>query len=134
MKALNTFHRICAQVIAAEGENKAAYALREASDIINESSSAMQLRYLQTLNSISAEKNSTIIFPFPMEFLAHFMRSSNKDGNGKQSRNGGGSSNVQQRRGGSRQTAESMKETTVPAVVPSCPSPATPSEEGDSEQ
>jgi len=61
-------------VIAAEGENKAARALKEASDIINESSSALQLRYLQTLNSISAEKNSTIIFPFPMEFLTYFTR------------------------------------------------------------
>ncbi len=32
-----------------------------------------QLRYLQTLNSISAEKNSTIIFPFPIELLSHFV-------------------------------------------------------------
>lgn len=62
------------QVIAAEGENKAARALKEASDIINESSSALQLRYLQTLNTISAEKNSTIIFPLPIEFLTHFMK------------------------------------------------------------
>jgi erythrocyte band 7 integral membrane protein len=62
------------QVIAAEGENKAARALKEASDIINESSSALQLRYLQTLNSISAEKNSTIIFPLPMELLTYFTR------------------------------------------------------------
>ena len=60
------------QVIAAEGENKAARALKDAADIINESSSALQLRYLQTLNTISAEKNSTIIFPVPMEFLQSF--------------------------------------------------------------
>lgn len=63
-----------AKVIAAEGENKAARALKEASDIINESSSALQLRYLQTLNTISAEKNSTIIFPLPIEFLTHFIK------------------------------------------------------------
>ena len=57
------------QVIAAEGEQKAARALKEASDVISESSLALQLRYLQTLNTISAEKNSTIIFPMPIEFL-----------------------------------------------------------------
>ncbi len=61
------------QVIAAEGENKAARALKDASDIINESPSALQLRYLQTLNTISAEKNSTIIFPLPIEFLSQFV-------------------------------------------------------------
>ncbi|ELU10940.1 hypothetical protein CAPTEDRAFT_172850 [Capitella teleta] len=63
-----------AKVIAAEGENKAAHALKEASEVMNESSSALQLRYLQTLNTISAEKNSTIIFPLPIEFLSHFCK------------------------------------------------------------
>jgi len=62
-----------AKVIAAEGEQKASRALREASEVISESSSALQLRYLQTLNSISAEKNSTIIFPLPIDLLTHFM-------------------------------------------------------------
>lgn len=71
-----------AKVIAAEGEQKASRALREASEVIAESSSALQLRYLQTLNSISAEKNSTIIFPLPIDLLSHFM-------------NGNGSSNGQ---------------------------------------
>jgi len=65
---------VVVKVIAAEGEQKASRALREASDIISESSSALQLRYLQTLNTISAEKNSTIIFPLPMEILQHFMK------------------------------------------------------------
>ena len=60
-----------AKFIAAEGEQKAAMALKEASDIISESPSALQLRYLQTLSTISAEKNSTIIFPVPMELLGH---------------------------------------------------------------
>ena len=64
----------CLQVIAAEGEQKSSRALKEASDIISESSSALQLRYLQTLNTISAEKNSTIIFPLPMEVLQYFIR------------------------------------------------------------
>jgi len=61
-----------AKVIAAEGEQKSSKALKEASDIIAQSPAALQLRYLQTLNSISAEKNSTIIFPLPMELLGAF--------------------------------------------------------------
>merc|ERR1712142_1149432 len=71
-----------AKVIAADGEQKAARALKEASETIAESSSALQLRYLQTLNSISAEKNSTIIFPLPIDLLTNFMNNGN--GNGKQ--------------------------------------------------
>jgi erythrocyte band 7 integral membrane protein len=63
-----------AKVIAAEGEHKASRALKDAADIINESSSALQLRYLQTLNQISAEKNSTIIFPMPIDLLKAFER------------------------------------------------------------
>ena len=59
-----------AKVIAAEGEQKASKALKEAADIISESPSALQLRYLQTLTSISAEKNSTIVFPLPIELLS----------------------------------------------------------------
>eukprot|EP00093_Oithona_nana_P000149 00149.XXX_1062_1608_1 [CDS] Oithona nana genome sequencing. len=62
-----------AKVIAAEGEQKASRALREAANVIAESSSALQLRYLQTLSSIAAEHNSTIIFPMPMNLLDHFM-------------------------------------------------------------
>jgi len=62
-----------AKVIAAEGEQKSSKALKEAADIIATSPAALQLRYLQTLNSISAEKNSTIIFPLPMEILGAFM-------------------------------------------------------------
>ncbi|XP_059092424.1 band 7 protein AGAP004871-like isoform X2 [Tigriopus californicus] len=68
-----------AKVIAAEGEQKASQALKEASIIISESSSALQLRYLQTLNSISAEKNSTIIFPLPIDFISHFLKDKGSD-------------------------------------------------------
>lgn len=64
----------CSQVIAAEGEMNASRALKEASLVIAESPSALQLRYLQTLNTIAAEKNSTIVFPLPMELLSNFMR------------------------------------------------------------
>ncbi|CAF0971567.1 unnamed protein product [Adineta steineri] len=58
-----------AKVIAAEGEQKASRQLKEAADVIAESPIALQLRYLQTLTHISAEKNSTIIFPIPVELL-----------------------------------------------------------------
>ncbi|CAF3024041.1 unnamed protein product [Rotaria socialis] len=58
-----------AKVIAAEGEQKASRQLKEAADVIAESPIALQLRYLQTLTQISAEKNSTIIFPVPIELL-----------------------------------------------------------------
>ncbi|CAF4998320.1 unnamed protein product [Rotaria sp. Silwood1] len=58
-----------ARIIAAEGEKKASRSLKEAADILNESPIALQLRYFQTLTHISAEKNSTIIFPIPIEFL-----------------------------------------------------------------
>ena len=63
-----------AKVIAAEGEQKASKALKEASDIISESPAALQLRYLQTLTNISAEKNSTIIFPLPMELMKNMVK------------------------------------------------------------
>ncbi|XP_076436463.1 mechanosensory protein 2-like isoform X4 [Babylonia areolata] len=63
-----------AKVIAAEGEQKASRALKEAAEIITESPAALQLRYLQTLNSISAEKNSTIIFPLPIDLMQGFMQ------------------------------------------------------------
>merc|ERR1712110_1275790 len=58
-----------AKVIAAEGEQKASKALKEASDILSDSPAALQLRYLQTLTNISAEKNSTIIFPLPIDMM-----------------------------------------------------------------
>jgi len=58
-----------AKVIEAEGEQKASKAIKEASDIISSSPAALQLRYLHTLTTIAAEKNSTIIFPLPMELV-----------------------------------------------------------------
>ena len=63
-----------AKVIAAEGEQKASIALRQAADVIHQSPVALQLRYLQTLNNIAAEKNSTIVFPIPIEMLSHFQK------------------------------------------------------------
>ncbi|XP_041437110.1 stomatin isoform X2 [Xenopus laevis] len=59
-----------AKVIAADGEMNASRSLKEAAQIMSESPAALQLRYLQTLSHISAEKNSTIIFPLPMDVLS----------------------------------------------------------------
>ena len=58
-----------AKVIAAEGEQRASRALKEAAEVIACSPAALQLRYLQTLNSIASERNSTIVFPVPMELF-----------------------------------------------------------------
>ena len=77
-----------AKVITAEGEHKASRALRHAAEVIMDSPAALQLRYLQTLNSISAENNSTIIFPVPMDLLSSFYTSkpasSSPVGNGEE--------------------------------------------------
>ncbi|WP_011582680.1 MULTISPECIES: slipin family protein [Chelativorans] len=59
-----------AKVINAEGEQQAAQKLLEAAEILSRQPEAMQLRYLSTLNVIAGEKNSTIVFPFPMEISA----------------------------------------------------------------
>ncbi|CAO1319818.1 unnamed protein product [Diamesa serratosioi] len=67
-----------AKVIAAEGEMKASRALKEAADVMADNPAALQLRYLQTLNSISAEKNSTIIFPIPIDLISAFMKVAKK--------------------------------------------------------
>jgi len=66
-----------AKVIAAEGEHKASRALRQAAEVIMDSPAALQLRYLQTLNSISAENNSTIVFPVPIDIMSNFMQINN---------------------------------------------------------
>lgn len=62
-----------AKIIAATGEQNAAVALADAAHVIAKEPGALQLRYLQTLNSIAAEKNSTIVFPLPMDFMSAFM-------------------------------------------------------------
>jgi regulator of protease activity HflC (stomatin/prohibitin superfamily) len=61
-----------AKIIHAEGEFSAAAQLREAATVIAEEPAALQLRYLQTLTEIAVEKNSTIIFPMPIDFLKAF--------------------------------------------------------------
>jgi regulator of protease activity HflC (stomatin/prohibitin superfamily) len=61
-----------AKVIHAEGEFQAAGKLTQAADIISQNPQALQLRFLGTLTEIAAEKNSTIIFPLPLDLLKAF--------------------------------------------------------------
>jgi regulator of protease activity HflC (stomatin/prohibitin superfamily) len=62
-----------AKVIAAEGEYQAAQRLAEAAQIMGKSPIALQLRYLQTLAEIATERNSTTLFPVPIELLEPFL-------------------------------------------------------------
>ena len=62
-----------AKVIHAEGEFQAAQKLSDAASIMAVNPAAIQLRYLQTLTEISVDKNSTIIFPVPMDLVKMFM-------------------------------------------------------------
>lgn len=63
-----------AKVIHADGEFQAATKLFEASQILGQNPQAIQLRYLQTLSSIAEEKNSTIVFPLPIDLLSTFLK------------------------------------------------------------
>ena len=62
-----------AKVIHADGEFQASTKLRDAAEVMAPHPVSVQLRYLQTLTEIATEKNSTIIFPVPMELLSYFM-------------------------------------------------------------
>jgi len=63
-----------AKVIHAEGEFEASRRLADAADVISRNPAALQLRYLQTLVEISAGKNSTTIFPIPIDTIAPFLK------------------------------------------------------------
>ncbi|HYM37524.1 MAG TPA: slipin family protein [Nitrospiraceae bacterium] len=67
-----------AKVIHAEGEFQAAQKLADAAGVIAQHPAALQLRYLQTLVEIAAEKNSTTIFPVPIDVLSALMKSFEK--------------------------------------------------------
>ncbi|MDO3376830.1 slipin family protein [Geoalkalibacter halelectricus] len=70
------------KVIHAEGEFQASQKLAEAASIISKETGALQLRFLQTLTEVSAEKNSTIIFPVPLDLLTPFLDKMKKDKEG----------------------------------------------------
>jgi regulator of protease activity HflC (stomatin/prohibitin superfamily) len=63
-----------AKVIHAEGELQASHKLVEAAKILAQQSQGLQLRYLQTLADIGTEKNTTIVFPLPMDMIAPFLK------------------------------------------------------------
>jgi regulator of protease activity HflC (stomatin/prohibitin superfamily) len=63
-----------AKVIHAEGEFTASQQLANAAAVIGSQPATLQLRYLQTLTEIAAEKNSTIVFPLPLDLLQGFLR------------------------------------------------------------
>ncbi len=62
-----------AKIIAAQGEYQAAEKLAQAAEVLQGQPQALQLRYLQTLVEIAAEKNSTTIFPVPIDMITAFM-------------------------------------------------------------
>ena len=62
-----------AKIIHAEGESQAAEKLAQAANVISVNPAALQLRFLQTLTEIATEKNSTTIFPVPIDLLKPFL-------------------------------------------------------------
>ncbi len=69
-----------AKIIHAEGELQASTQLAQAAKVIASEPSALQLRYLQTLTDISMEKNSTIVFPLPLDIIGPFMNMMQENG------------------------------------------------------
>jgi regulator of protease activity HflC (stomatin/prohibitin superfamily) len=89
-----------AKIIHAEGEFQASKQLAAAADVIAREPVTLQLRYLQTLTEISVEKNSTIIFPLPVDTLKLFMDTMAERTNGSAARSspaGGSSQHTTQR-------------------------------------
>ena len=68
-----------AKVIHAEGEFQAADKLLKAADVISKNSQALQLRFLGTVAEIATEKNSTIIFPLPIDLFKAYMKKQDQD-------------------------------------------------------
>jgi len=66
------------KVIHAEGEYQAAQRLADAANIMSQNPVSLQLRYLQTLAEIAGEKNSTTVFPIPIDILTPFMKALEK--------------------------------------------------------
>jgi regulator of protease activity HflC (stomatin/prohibitin superfamily) len=64
-----------AKVIHAEGEFQASTKLAEAAEVLARQPAAIQLRYLQTLTEIGVEKNTTIVFPLPVDLISLWVKS-----------------------------------------------------------
>jgi regulator of protease activity HflC (stomatin/prohibitin superfamily) len=67
-----------AKIIHAEGEFQASQKLADAATIIAKEPVTLQLRYLQTLTEIASEKNSTLVFPLPIDLISMFMKKEDK--------------------------------------------------------
>jgi regulator of protease activity HflC (stomatin/prohibitin superfamily) len=67
-----------AKIIHAQGEFEAAQRLSEAAATMSTQPVALQLRYLQTLTEIGVEKNTTIVFPLPLDIVDYFIKARNK--------------------------------------------------------
>ncbi|MBI5183514.1 MAG: slipin family protein [Nitrospinae bacterium] len=76
-----------AKVLNAEGEFLAATRLGEAAEIIGKHHPALQLRFLQTLTTIAVDKNSTIVFPIPIDLFEPFLRLRSSEGTGGDTNN-----------------------------------------------
>jgi len=68
-----------AKVIHAEGELQASEKLLQASEVLSRNPGSFQLRYLQTLTEIAGEKNSTVVFPLPMDLIKPLLKMIEKD-------------------------------------------------------
>jgi regulator of protease activity HflC (stomatin/prohibitin superfamily) len=68
-----------AKVIHAEGEFQASQKLADAAEVISKQPQALQLRFLQTLTEVASEKNSTTIFPVPIDLIKPFLENYNKE-------------------------------------------------------
>src|SRR5579884_2662200 len=69
-----------AKIINAEGEFQASQQLAQAAEVINQNPVTIQLRYLQTLMDIGAEKNTTIVFPLPIDLMGSLIDNMGRDG------------------------------------------------------
>jgi regulator of protease activity HflC (stomatin/prohibitin superfamily) len=67
------------KVIHAEGEFQASTRLRDAADVMSQNTTTLQLRYLQTLTEVATEKNSTIVFPLPIDIVEPLIQSIKKN-------------------------------------------------------
>jgi regulator of protease activity HflC (stomatin/prohibitin superfamily) len=68
-----------AKIIHAEGEYSAAQRVLDAANLLSQNTTSLQLRYLQTLTEVATEKNSTIIFPLPIDLVEMFMKKIKKE-------------------------------------------------------
>ena len=80
-----------AKIINADGELQASERLAEAGRVMSETPATLQLRFLQTLSEVATEKNSTIVFPVPIDLLSLVADTMNQSLNGGSGGNGGGS-------------------------------------------